>query len=104
MTPWFRCFSYTTSDSSLSSRVFEFEKGANQSFGTHGKFHLIKPSNFKETEVQMVFMKSIYSLEEIRRQIALSHWNNRCVEILFFFVNFILVDLLRNYKSYSSCY
>ena len=43
--------SYTTNDSALTSRVFEFDKGANQSFGKHGKFHLIKPTKFRETEV-----------------------------------------------------
>ncbi|CAB4042490.1 E3 ubiquitin ligase Rnf157-like, partial [Paramuricea clavata] len=42
---------YTTNDSSLTSRVFEFEKGANQSFGKHGKFHLIQPSKFRECEL-----------------------------------------------------
>ncbi|XP_028395246.1 E3 ubiquitin-protein ligase MGRN1-like [Dendronephthya gigantea] len=42
---------YTTNDGSLSSRVFEFDKGANQSFGKHGRFHLIKPTQFKESEL-----------------------------------------------------
>ena len=69
MTPClFNCCSYTTNDSSLTSRVFEFEKGANQSFGKHGKFHLIKPSNFKESEVLMVPVKFFYSVVQSKRQ------------------------------------
>ena len=61
------CYSYTTNDSSLTSRVFEFEKGANQSFGKHGKFHLIQPSKFRECEVPIfmfilceIFLKKVY--------------------------------------------
>ena len=51
MKVWVYSFSYTTNDSLLTSRIFEFDKGANQSFGNHGKFHLIKPSKFRECEV-----------------------------------------------------
>ena len=45
----------------MTSRSFEFDKGANQLF-SHGKFHLIKPSQFKENEVSYIYIYTVYTV------------------------------------------